>query len=112
MSLPNPHGSDAPHSLRLTPRRPNRRSPAGSLSPEGRMRSKAQIKGHPIHPMLVAFPIAFLYGGLLFDAAGRVGGWASAWTTGGYLSLAAVVSGLVAAVPGLIDYLLVVPPDS
>jgi nitrite reductase/ring-hydroxylating ferredoxin subunit/uncharacterized membrane protein len=76
------------------------------------MRSKVQIKGHPLHPILVAFPIAFLYGNLAFDAAGRAGGWASAWTTGGYLSLAAVASGLVAAVPGFIDYLYVVPPNS
>jgi hypothetical protein len=31
------------------------------------MRSRAQVKGHPIHPMLVAFPIAFLSGSQ-FDA--------------------------------------------
>src|SRR5262249_24019119 len=76
------------------------------------MRSKAQLKGHPIHPMLVAFPIAFVCGSFLFDLAGRLGGWASAWTTGAYLSLAALASGLIAGVPGLIDYLLAVPPRS
>ena len=76
------------------------------------MRSKVQIQGHPLHPALIAFPVAFLYGGLLFDAAGWAGGWPSAWVTGGYLSLAALASGLVAAVPGLLDYLYVVPPDS
>jgi uncharacterized membrane protein len=62
------------------------------------MRSKAQVKGHPVHPMLVAFPIAFLYGGLFFDLAGRLGGWPSAWTTGAYLSLAALASGRSGAV--------------
>jgi nitrite reductase/ring-hydroxylating ferredoxin subunit len=31
------------------------------------VKSQAQIKGHPIHPMLVGFPIAFLYGALGFD---------------------------------------------
>jgi nitrite reductase/ring-hydroxylating ferredoxin subunit/uncharacterized membrane protein len=76
------------------------------------MRSKAHFKGHPLHPMLIAFPIAFLYGGLVADAVGRAGGWPSVWTTGAYLSVAAVVSGLVAGVPGLIDYLSVVPPRS
>src|SRR5438067_13724368 len=76
------------------------------------MRSKAQVKGHPIHPMLVAFPIAFLFGSFLFDLAGRLGDWASAWTTGAYLSLAALASGLIAGVPGLVDYLLAVPPRS
>ncbi len=76
------------------------------------MRSKASFKGHPIHPALVAFPIAFLYGSLGFDLAGRLGGWPGAWATGAYLSVAAVASGLVAAVPGLIDYFYVVPPNS
>jgi uncharacterized membrane protein/nitrite reductase/ring-hydroxylating ferredoxin subunit len=76
------------------------------------MRSKAQFKGHPLHPMLVALPIGFLLGALFFDLAGWLGGWASAWTTGAYLSLAAIVTGLVAGVPGLIDYLYIVPPRS
>jgi nitrite reductase/ring-hydroxylating ferredoxin subunit/uncharacterized membrane protein len=76
------------------------------------MKSRAQIKGHPIHPMLVAFPIAFLYGALGFDAAGRIAGWPGGWATGAYLSLAAIASGLVAGVPDLIDYLYAVPPNS
>jgi nitrite reductase/ring-hydroxylating ferredoxin subunit/uncharacterized membrane protein len=76
------------------------------------MRSKAHVKSHPIHPMLVAFPIAFLYGALGFDAAGRLASWPGGWTTGAFLSVAALVSGLVAAVPGLIDYLSAVPPNS
>jgi uncharacterized membrane protein len=76
------------------------------------MRSKAHFKSHPIHPMLVAFPIAFRYGALGFDAAGRLAGWSGGWVTGAYLSLAAIASGLVAAIPGLIDYLYTVPPKS
>jgi nitrite reductase/ring-hydroxylating ferredoxin subunit/uncharacterized membrane protein len=76
------------------------------------MRSKANLKSHPIHPMLVAFPIAFLYGAFGFDAAGRLASWPGGWATGAYLSLAAVASGLIAAVPGLIDYLYAVPPNS
>jgi nitrite reductase/ring-hydroxylating ferredoxin subunit/uncharacterized membrane protein len=76
------------------------------------MRSRAHLNGHPIHPMLVAFPIAFLYGALLFDLAGRLADWPGGWTTGAYLSLVAIASGLVAAVPGLIDYVQAVPPNS
>jgi nitrite reductase/ring-hydroxylating ferredoxin subunit/uncharacterized membrane protein len=79
---------------------------------EVRMKSKAHVKGHPIHPMLVAFPIAFLVGSLGFDAAGRLWEWPAGWTTGAYLNLAAIATGLAAAVPGLIDYFSVVPPDS
>jgi len=62
--------------------------------------------------MLVAFPIAFIVGGFAFDLAGRMGGWPGIWSAGAYLSLAAVGSGLLAAVPGLVDYLYVVPPRS
>jgi uncharacterized membrane protein len=76
------------------------------------MRSKANLKGHPIHPMLVAFPIAFLYGAFGFDVAGRLASWPGGSATGAYLSLAALASGLIAAVPGLIDYLYAVPPNS
>ena len=76
------------------------------------MRSKANFKGHPLHPILVAFPIAFLCGGLVFDLIGRLGSWPSVWKAGAYLSVAAIVSGLAAAVPGFIDYLYTVPPNS
>lgn len=76
------------------------------------MRSKAQIQGHPIHPMLVAFPIAFLSGALVFDLVGWFTAWRTWWTTAAYLSIAGIATGLVAAVPGLIDYWLVVPPAS
>jgi nitrite reductase/ring-hydroxylating ferredoxin subunit/uncharacterized membrane protein len=62
--------------------------------------------------MLIAFPIAFGAGCLGFDVAGRLGDWPSVWMAGAYLSAAAVLSGLVAGVPGFIDYLAVVPPDS
>jgi nitrite reductase/ring-hydroxylating ferredoxin subunit/uncharacterized membrane protein len=76
------------------------------------MRSKASYKGHPIHPALIPFPFAFLYGAFFFDVAARLAerpGW---WTTGAYLSLVGVVAALIAAVPGLIDYLYTVPPKS
>lgn len=76
------------------------------------MRSRASYKGHPIHPALIPFPFAFLWGAFLFDVAGYAferPGW---WTTGGYLGAAGVVTALVAAVPGLIDYRFTVPPNS
>ena len=76
------------------------------------MKSKAVLLGHPAHPMLIPFPVAFLTGAFLFDAAGWVGSVPSWWTTGAYLSLAGVATALLAAVPGFIDYLYTVPPDS
>jgi nitrite reductase/ring-hydroxylating ferredoxin subunit/uncharacterized membrane protein len=76
------------------------------------MRSKASFRGHPIHPALIPFPFAFLYGAFFFDLAGRLSGRPALWTTGAYLSLVGITSALVAAVPGFIDYFNTVPPKS
>lgn len=76
------------------------------------MKSRAHFKSHPLHPAMVAFPIAFLYGCLLADLVGRAWDFKTLWAVGGYLSVAAVASGLIAGVPGFVDYLYVVPPDS
>jgi uncharacterized membrane protein/nitrite reductase/ring-hydroxylating ferredoxin subunit len=76
------------------------------------MRSKAHVKGHPLHPMLIPFPIAFGVGCLVLDLAGRLGEWPTVWAAGAYLSVGAVITGLVAGVPGFIDYIGVVPPNS
>ena len=69
--------------------------------------STAAIGGHPIHPMLVVFPIAFLVGALATDLAfWRTGDhfWAlaSEWLLG-----AGVVMGALAAVAGLIEFLTI-----
>ena len=70
-----------------------------------RVRSTAQIAGHPIHPMLVPIPIACFVGALFTDIAYVASAeimWAdfSAW-----LLLAGVVLGVLAAIAGLIDFL-------
>jgi nitrite reductase/ring-hydroxylating ferredoxin subunit/uncharacterized membrane protein len=76
------------------------------------MRSKALAFGHPLHPMLIPFPIAFLSGAALFDAAGSLQDMPSWWTTGGHLAVAGIAAALLAAIPGAIDYLHTVPPAS
>ncbi|SCB45387.1 Uncharacterized membrane protein [Bradyrhizobium yuanmingense] len=70
-----------------------------------RVRSTAQIAGHPIHPMLVPIPITCFVGALLTDIAYVASAeimWAnfSAW-----LLLAGIVFGVLAAIAGLIDFL-------
>ena len=69
------------------------------------MYSRAKIAGHPIHPALVAFPVAFYVSTLVSLIVFEVNldpFWyhVAAWT-----GLAGVVMGAVAAVPGLIDLL-------
>lgn len=76
------------------------------------MKSKAQIKGHPLHPMLIPFPIAFLIGTLVFDILSGGKPYTGYWQTAHYLEIAGVIMALVAAVPGAIDYFGTVPPDS
>jgi uncharacterized membrane protein/nitrite reductase/ring-hydroxylating ferredoxin subunit len=76
------------------------------------MRSRASIKGHPIHPALIPFPFAFLTGAFLFDLAGRLTDRPAWWTTGAHLALAGIAAALLAALPGFIDYVKTVPPDS
>lgn len=76
------------------------------------MRSRASIKGHPIHPALIPFPFAFLVGAPGFDVAGILMDRQALWTTGAYLARAGVVVALIAAIPGFIDYLFTVPPHS
>jgi nitrite reductase/ring-hydroxylating ferredoxin subunit/uncharacterized membrane protein len=76
------------------------------------MRSRASYKGHPIHPGLIPFPFAFLTGAFVFDALAWLFDRPAFWSTGGHLALAGVLSALVAAVPGFIDYVYTVPPRS
>lgn len=76
------------------------------------MRSKAHFKSHPLHPMLIPFPLAFFTGTFLADLLGYLAQKPALWQTGFYLGIAGVGFGLLAAVPGLIDYRYTVPPDS
>lgn len=76
------------------------------------MKSRANIKGHPIHPILIAFPIAFFIGTLVFDILGKLCNSPGLWQTGYYMEIAGIIGGLAAAVPGIIDYFFTVPPES
>jgi uncharacterized membrane protein/nitrite reductase/ring-hydroxylating ferredoxin subunit len=76
------------------------------------MKSRAHIKSHPIHPILIPFPLAFFIGTFLFDILGWTMEKESFWQTGYYLQIAGVAFALLAAVPGIIDYIFTVPPNS
>lgn len=62
--------------------------------------------------MLIPFPFAFLSGGWGFRVAAAISGNDELKTVSRYLVPAGLVAGLVAAVPGLVDYLNSVPPQS
>ena len=73
------------------------------------MRSAARIGDHPIHPMLIPYPFAFLSSAIAFDAAGVARNDDTLCQTAGILTKAGIATALVAAVPGLIDFATRVP---
>lgn len=76
------------------------------------MRSEASIKGHPIHPMLIVYPFAFLTGAFGFNLAAAASRNRELETVSQYLIPAGVATGLAAAAAGLLDYFHSVPPHS
>lgn len=76
------------------------------------MKSKASFKSHPIHPILVSFPIAFLIATFVLDLITRISGNESFLEPALYMEIAGILMGLIAAVPGFIDFLFTVPPKS
>ena len=75
------------------------------------MYSKAKIAGHPIHPMLVAFPVAFYTGALVSYIVYNSNGDPFWFRVGMVANIAGVVMALLAAIPGFIDWLNI-PKDS
>jgi len=77
-------------------------------SPEvrgGHPRSTAQIGGHPIHPMLIPFPIVCFIGALVTDIVflnNHDPGWA---TASRYLLAVGMLMAALAAVAGLTDFM-------
>ena len=71
------------------------------------MESRAKLLGHPIHPMLIVFPLGLLVTSLIFDVVQMVTGSAD-FSVAAYWAIAAgIIGGLIAAVFGLIDWLAI-----
>ncbi|MBB4039654.1 putative membrane protein [Microvirga flocculans] len=71
------------------------------------VQSTAAIAGHPLHHMLVAFPIAFLIGAFGTDIAFTLT-QDPFWAQGAYwLLIAGIVTAVVAAIPGMVDFVTI-----
>jgi len=70
------------------------------------MRTPARIGSHPIHPMLIPFPIGLLIFSLVCDLISLVSDDPGTWATVAlYSMVGGFIGALVAAVPGVIDLL-------
>lgn len=73
------------------------------------MESKAKILGHPIHTILIVFPLGLLATSIIFDAV-FLATQNSRWADISYWMIAAgIIGGLIAAPFGLVDWLAIPP---
>lgn len=77
------------------------------------MPSKANIYGHPIHPMLVAFPIVFFIMAFIADVVYEAGWAGSDWSQFAYILLiGGIATALAAAIAGVIEYSIIVDEET
>lgn len=75
------------------------------------MESRAKLLGHPIHQMLIVFPLGLLGMAVIFDLFALVlaqGYWSEVAL---WMMVAGIVTGLLAAPFGAIDW-MAIPPDT
>ena len=71
------------------------------------MESRAKLLGHPIHPMLVVFPLGLLGMAVIFDVLALALGSGYWSEVALWMIVAGIVTGLLAAPFGLIDWLAI-----
>lgn len=70
------------------------------------MSSPASVARHPIHPMLVVFPIGLWIFSFVCDLIYYFGSGSAMWNDVAYVAMAGgIIGALIAAVPGFIDFL-------
>ena len=69
------------------------------------MESRAKLFGHPIHPMLIVFPLGLLATAVIFDIIFLVSGHAAFAAAAFWNIVAGIIGGLAAAIFGLWDWL-------
>jgi len=71
------------------------------------MESRVKLLGHPIHPMLIVFPLGLLGMAVIFDIIRLIFGTTQLAPASYYMIAAGIITGLLAAVFGLIDWLAI-----
>jgi uncharacterized membrane protein len=69
------------------------------------MNTPASVRNHPIHPMLIVFPIGLWVFSLVCDVIYHAGSNNTFWKAVAFYTMAGGIAGaLLAAIPGFIDY--------
>lgn len=68
------------------------------------MESRTKALGHPVHPMLIVFPLGLLATAVVFDILYLLTNRSSFAVAAAFAIAAGVIGGLVAAVFGLLDW--------
>jgi uncharacterized membrane protein len=71
------------------------------------MKSKVRVAGHGLHPMLIAFPLGLLGISPIWDILRLTTGKASWGNIAYWTIIAGVLSAVVAAIPGFVDWLAI-----
>ncbi|MBY8871816.1 DUF2231 domain-containing protein [Micromonospora sp. PLK6-60] len=71
------------------------------------MESRLKVLGHPVHPMLVMFPVALFVTGTIFDIVDTVGGPDFLAEVAYWNITVGLIGGLLAAVAGAFDLLAI-----
>ena len=69
------------------------------------MESRVKLFGHPVHPMLIVYPLGLLSMAVIFDILHLIFGNRLLPTASYYMIAAGVLGGLLAAIFGFIDWL-------
>jgi uncharacterized membrane protein len=73
----------------------------------GVMESRIKFVGHPLHPILIVFPLGLLATAAAFDIAALVSGDKGWFNISFWIMGAGILGGLLAALPGLVDWVAI-----
>ncbi|MGW1056801.1 DUF2231 domain-containing protein [Micromonospora rubida] len=71
------------------------------------MESRLKVLGHPVHPMLITFPVGLLVTAVIFDVVDTVGGPRFLGEVAYWNITVGLIGGLLAAVAGAFDLLAI-----
>jgi uncharacterized membrane protein len=69
------------------------------------MKSRATFLGHPVHQMLIVFPLGLLATAVVFDVVALLTDGGNWWTISYWVMAAGILGALIAAPFGLVDWL-------